>query len=79
MKVRGRGGKGGIMKDEEKRKGKEREIRRKRKGKKAGWVGLELATTKNDFYENGLSVCSVYTHCLLLDGETLFKASIRYR
>lgn len=44
------------MKDEEKRKGKEREIRRKRKSKKAGWVGLELATTKNDFYKNGLCV-----------------------
>lgn len=58
---------------------KEREIRRRRKSKKAGWVGLELATTKNDFYENGLSVCSVYTHFLLLDGETLFKASVRYR
>lgn len=56
MKVRGRGGKGGIMKDEEKRKKEEREIRRKRKGKKAGWVGLELAITKKDFYKNGLCV-----------------------
>lgn len=35
---------------------KEREIRRRRKGKKKGWVRLELATTKNDFYENGLCV-----------------------
>lgn len=40
---------------------KEREIRRKRKGKKAGWVGLELATTKNDFYKNGLCVQCIYT------------------
>lgn len=57
------------MKDEEKRKGKEREIRRKRKGKKAGWVGLELAITKKDFYKNGLCVyCVVYIHihyCLM--------------
>lgn len=69
------------MKDEEKRKKKEREIRRKRKGKKAGWVGLELATTKNDFLQewNLCVLCSVYTHFLLLDGEALFKASIRYR
>lgn len=58
---------------------KEREIRRKRKSKKAGWVGLELAITKKDFYKNGLSVCSVYTHSLLLYGGALFKASVRYR
>lgn len=59
----------------------EREIRRKRKGKKAGWVGLELATTKNDFLQEWTLcvLCSVYTHFLPLDGETLFKASVRYR
>lgn len=60
---------------------KEREIRRKRKGKKAGWVGLELATTKNDFLQEWTLcvLCSGYTHSLLLDGGALFKASIRYR
>lgn len=64
-----------------KEKERKREIRRKRKGKKAGWVGLELAITKNDFLQEWTLcvLCSVYTHFLLLDGETLFKASIRYR
>lgn len=57
------------MRRKERKKEREREIRRKRKGKKAGWVGLELAITKNDFYENGLCVyCVVYIHifyCLM--------------
>lgn len=46
---------------------KEREIRRKRKSKKAGWVGLELAITKKDFLQEW-TLCVVYIHifyCLM--------------
>lgn len=69
------------MRRKERKKEREREIRRKRKSKKAGWVGLDLATTKKDCLQEWTLcvLCSVYTHFLLLDGETLFKASIRYR
>lgn len=62
------------MRDEEKREGKRKgKLEEKGKVKRRvglGWVGLELATTKNDFYKNGLCVyCVVYIHifyCLMV-------------